>query len=390
MEQSTVPLAMSQAGPDIVRTASMRHDAPGGVSRFADLLGPEDLEIVILYVTPEADFHAVISDVSACCQGVPVVGCTTAGEISEHGYTEGEIIAIGLPKAHFRAEALLIEDLDKLDSQSVIDRMIRSRNEMATQRPTWDYEFNFVMIDGLSIMEDALMSELSVGLGPVPLFGGSAGDGEAFEKTYVMYDGRAHTNAAVLVQVRTRCPIQVFKTDHMVPTDQRMVVTGADPARRVVTEINAEPAAREYARVLGKDPDQLTTFTFAAHPLVVRIGGQHHVRSIQRVADNGDLVFFSAIDEGLVLTLADPMDMAEHLEQEMANLRAKDQPAIVLACDCILRRMEAQEKQVQTRLSQIYAENRVVGFSTYGEQLNAMHVNQTLTGVAIYPPRDNE
>jgi len=27
-----------------------------------------------------------------------------------------------------------------------------------------------------------------------------------------------------------------------------------------------------------------------------------------------------------------------------------------------------------------------VGFSTYGEQLNSMHVNQTLTGVAFYPP----
>jgi hypothetical protein len=28
----------------------------------------------------------------------------------------------------------------------------------------------------------------------------------------------------------------------------------------------------------------------------------------------------------------------------------------------------------------------VVGFSTYGEQINGLHVNQTMTGVAIYPP----
>ena len=32
-----------------------------------------------------------------------------------------------------------------------------------------------------------------------------------------------------------------------------MVVTGADPARRIVTEINAEPAALEYARMVGLD-----------------------------------------------------------------------------------------------------------------------------------------
>jgi hypothetical protein len=30
--------------------------------------------------------------------------------------------------------------------------------------------------------------------------------------------------------------------------------------------------------------------------------------------------------------------------------------------------------------------HRVVGFNSYGEQFNMLHVNQTFTGVAIYPP----
>jgi tRNA 2-selenouridine synthase len=101
------------------------------------------------------------------------------------------------------------------------------------------------------------------------------------------------------------------------------VVTGADPARRIVHQINAEPAALEYARILGKDPAQMTPFTFAAHPVLVRVGGQHYVRSIRQVAENDELVFFSAIDEGLVLTLAEAsktrviaaLDRAIDLEQ---------------------------------------------------------------------------
>jgi hypothetical protein len=48
--------------------------------------------------------------------------------------------------------------------------------------------------------------------------------------------------------------------------------------------------------------------------------------------------------------------------------------------------MEALEKQKTGAVSSILRANRVVGFSTYGEQLNSMHVNQTMTGVAIYPP----
>jgi hypothetical protein len=169
-----------------------------------------------------------------------------------------------------------------------------------------------------------------------------------------------------------------------------MVVTKANPEERTVSEINAAPAAKEYARLLGKDPKQLSTFTFAAHPVVVKVGGTHHVRAIQRISENGDLIFFSAIDEGLVLTLADPMDMSDHLEKEMAKLSQERAPDIVLACDCILRRLEAQEKQKSHALSQIMSDNRVFGFSTYGEQYNSMHVNQTLTGVAIYPPEAGE
>lgn len=52
----------------------------------------------------------------------------------------------------------------------------------------------------------------------------------------------------------------------------------------------------------------------------------------------------------------------------------------------MLRRIEAQQTQKTFEISQIMTENRVVGFCTYGEQVNSRHVNQTLTGVAIYPP----
>ncbi len=128
-------------------------------------------------------------------------------------------------------------------------------------------------MDGTSLREDALTAALGPGLGPVPLFGGSAGDGLRFGQAFVLFQGRFRRHAAVVLMVRTACRVKVFSLDHLTPTDRRMVVTGADPARRIVHQINGAPAAQEYARLLGKDPGQLTTFTFAAHPVVVRIGG---------------------------------------------------------------------------------------------------------------------
>jgi hypothetical protein len=378
---------MADPGPaPLVATAHVAARAPDAAARLCAGLGPGPFAAVILFISPEADLPALLAALATCQPDAPLIGCTTAGEISPEGYTEGEIVAVGLPAAQFAADITLVPDLDRIDRQALIGRMIRARHALAQAHPGWDHEFAFLMVDGLSAREDALTAALASGLGPVPLFGGSAGDGTRFRATFVLHGGRLLQNAAVLAMIRTACRTRVFNLDHFVPTDCRMVVTGADPATRRVRQINAEPAALEYARLLGKDAGQLTAFTFAAHPVVVRIGGRHHVRSIREVAPNGDLIFFSAIDEGLVLTLAEPQDMVAHLDATLTQLSGAIAPATILAADCILRRMEAQEKQSLGAVSALLRRHRVVGFSTYGEQLNSMHVNQTMTGVALYPP----
>ncbi|WP_319824456.1 FIST N-terminal domain-containing protein [Thalassovita sp.] len=373
---------------DIVRSACVDARAPDGIRELAGILKPADLDLVVLFVSPASEVQVVAAEAAAYFAPARVVGCTTAGELCSQGYSDGKIVAIGFPRQHFCTRVTFISDLDNYDQQDLIGNLIRNRNDMTRETPDWHSECAMLLVDGLTMHEDQLTSQLSMGVGPVPLFGGSAGDGDRFEKTFVLHDGRACENAAVVVQLRTDCDIEVFNTDHLRPTENRMVVTGADPARRIVHEINAEPAAREYARLLGKDPEQLTSFTFAAHPVVVRIGNQHHVRSIQKMESNGDLVFFSAIDEGVVLTLAESTDMVVHLRNQMTKLNTRGKPDSIIAFDCIFRRMEAEQMQLAGQLSNILAEHNVVGLSTYGEQINSRHVNQTLTGVAIYPPKE--
>ena len=80
--------------------------------------------------------------------------------------------------------------------------------------------------------------------------------------------------------------------------------------------------------------------------------------------------------------------MVSHLEDQLAKLTERGKPDTIIAFDCIFRRMEATQLQLEGKLSNILARYNVVGLSTYGEQINARHVNQTLTGVAIYPPKE--
>ncbi len=55
----------------------------------------------------------------------------------------------------------------------------------------------------------------------------------------------------------------------------------------------------------------------------------------------------------------------------------------IIAFDCVLNRIDAEQRQIARDVSQLYARHRVVGFNTYGEQYHALHVNQTFSGLAI-------
>ena len=350
--------------------------------RFADT----PLAHLFLFVSPRAPFDRIAVDAARAFPGCRTVACTTAGEIGPEGYTEGTIIAVGLPAVHFSTELLIVPDIAAFDGPDLADRLVRSRLDLGARAPDFPTLFAFALIDGLSRREDALVAALAPALGHMSLFGGSTGDGRDFRRTRLAVDGASLDSAAVVTLVATDCRAQVFSLDHLTPTDTRMVVTAADPETRTVKEINAAPAAREYARVVGRDPEQLDTFTFASHPVVVRLGDEHHVRAIQRVTPEGELVFFSAIDEGMVLSVARSEDMADHLERELSALSVHSAPSDILGCDCILRRIEAEEAQKSRAVSEVLARHRVVGFSTYGEQIGPIHINHTMTGVALYPP----
>jgi hypothetical protein len=374
-----------------VRRAWTARAAPvAAVRALAEGLGAGPFALIVLFVSPDRDRAALTAALAAdpAFAAAPVIGCTTAGEITGDGYADGAMVAIALPSADFAAALRLVAPLENYTLGRGREVVHGLKLALAGAPETLPNEFALMLTDGLAMREDALVSSLGPALGTTPLLGGSAADALDFSATPVLHGGRFHTDAAVIALVRTRLRVKVFRFDNFTPTDTRMVVTSADPENRIVHEINAEPAAREYARMIGKNPDQLTPLTFASNPVVVKAGGQHHVRSIQRIEETGDLRFFSAIDEGLVLTVAEARDIAEHLDEALSSLSSGGAPDTVIGFDCALRRVEVEQTQALGKVSEILRRHGVIGFNTYGEQHNTLHVNQTFTGVALYAPED--
>jgi hypothetical protein len=375
----------SQSG---IRTAqSSAADAREAVREFHAAVAQPDMDLVVFFCSGEYDLAAVAEEMNRLFAGVQVVGCTTAGEIGPAAYRRHSLTGASLDAGSCTAVSGPLEHLSGFDiarghafAQDLLQRL-ESRAPDAGP----DNSFAFLLIDGLTVREEPVALTLQHALGNIALFGGSAGDDMRFDRTHVFSNGRFLPDSAVLILVRTPLPFRIFKTQHFVSVEEeRLVVTASDPAKRIVYELNGLPAAEEYARLIGVDVRDLNPMRFAASPVVVVISGTDYVRSIQKVNADGSLTFFCAIEEGLVLRAAHGVDLVENLEQAFEKIRSEiGPPQLVFGCDCILRELEVSQKGLKGHVEKIFQSNNVIGFNSYGEQFGGVHVNQTLTGIAI-------
>ena len=369
----------------VMRGFSSSPDEAVAVRELAEQINQPAMSAVIFFASSKYDLEKLGDELKQTF-AVPVVGCTTSGEITPQGYREHSITGVSLADAQLEVLIHEIRPLSCLDVSRIEDiaALVKGRLSAAKLADPATAAFGLLLIDGLSTMEEQVIAQLNHHLLSVPLIGGSAGDDLAFQKTYVYVDGRFVSDCATVAVFITTLPFKTFKMQHFVPTEKKLVITRADPNQRIVYDINAKPAATEYANLLGLNIDDLQPMVFTKYPVMLKIGGEYYVRSIQKVNADGSLTFFCAIDEGLVLTLSEGIDLVNNLEDTLG--RAADSvpnPQLIIGCECILRRLEVIEKNLTETVGSIMARNHVVGFHTYGEQFDSVHVNQTFTGVVV-------
>lgn len=392
-ERQSVVMEKEIMSNQTIRTAqSCAIDARLAVREFHAAAVQANMALVIFFCSSEYDLDVLAAEMNRLFPGIQVVGCTTAGEIGPSGYRTHSLSGASFAAGSCVAVSGLLDNLSQFDiarghsfGQALLQRL-------ESQAPQADAKNSFalLLIDGLSKREEPVTHALQHALDDLTLFGGSAGDDLKFARTSVFCEGSFHSDSAVLTLINTSLPFKIFKTQHFTATEQRLVVTEADPARRIVKEINGLPAAEEYARLLGVDVKELNPMSFAASPVVVMIDGTDYVRSIQKANPDGSLTFFCAIEEGLVLRVAHGVDLVSNLQQTFAKLHAEiGEPQFVLACDCILRNLEISQNGLKEVVGEIFKRNNAIGFSSYGEQFHGVHVNQTLTGIAIGAEKQN-
>ncbi|MBN4082173.1 FIST C-terminal domain-containing protein, partial [Mariprofundus ferrooxydans] len=246
--------------------------------------------------------------------------------------------------------------------------------------------FCLSFFDAMSNQEESIIAAMANELGDIPLLGGSAGDDLKFENTYVIANGNAYQNAAVFVLAESKIPFCAIKHQHFVPGDIDVIITKANVKNRLVYRLNGMPAAQRYAQLLGLDVKDLTPQIFSDNPLIYPYENECYVRAIRQVCKDDALEFGCAIEEGMVLNLCKHQDMLLEYDKLMANVKQNmGDISLLLICNCIYRALEGKS----TNINQLLAEKtsaiteHMIGFDTYGEQWQGLHVNQTLVALVL-------
>lgn len=341
-------------------------------------LGGAEPSFGFLFATPNADLDAALATAREV-SGAEMIGCTTAGEVTERGLTH-DGIAVMLVASDVTVEARLATGLRE-DPGKVAKQLLGRIGELRSVAGARDQRCltTLLLTDGLAATGEKLvqaMHDQRVQSG-AQLVGGAAGDEGKFVATLVGAKGKVVSDAAAALHVfgSTRWGVGV---DHgLRATTKPMRVTKAEG--NVVHEIDGQPAFSVYEKHAAERGTKLTREN-AGKYLIANELGVHFFDKISRaraplsVGVDGSLACAGDIPRGSMVSILDgevgPMVAAAKSAAEKARNQLGDRKAAgILLFDCVCRGMilgDQFDKEVEAVRS-VFRDAPIAGFLTYGE-----------------------
>jgi len=350
----------------------------------ADIRQPE-MKLVVFFSSKKYDIKEVAQLFKEHLPEVDVVGCTTAGEISNRGFTEDSISALSIAADDFEVAPYLMKEID----QKVLfakDDILQTAGKIGLS-PDSSNGFILTLIDSSQAAEEKILTLLRNNFPKLDIVGGSAAD-EDFKETLVSVNGEAMVNAAALVFIKTSHKTFFYKENIYAPTDIELEVTKADIQQRLILELNGKPAVEEYARILGYDTDYFRENhrdIFFRNPLGRIFGEDIWITSPTVIVDDKAIAFAALVLQGTKVKLLKPVDAVAEAVKTVQTIKEKlpDCKGAILF-NCLLRYWQFKMDNQTEIIAREYAKlGAICGFNTLGEQLQRSHMNQTLTLVAF-------
>jgi len=368
-----------------LRTAFSAHTEAADAGReLVEQLGTVDAAAVLFFASPAIAGTQIAATLIDRFPGVPVIGCTSAGEFTERRTATTGVSAVVLPRGIVHRGAAALARLDNGVEQGITAAIaeVEKQLQMSLREADPSRYVGLVLIDGLHGSEERVNEVLG---NAAPLFsfvGGSAGDDLKFIKTEVYCGSAASDHGAAVLVLDVAVPFTIVKTCSFEPTGTSFTITEADLANRIVWKLDDRPAAEVYAEAVGSPVGSLDSSVFMAHPLGLMIDDLPWIRSPQQIVDGRGMKFYCQILPGMEVDLMRGTDLIgdtrNALRDAVAGLGGSASGAVVF--NCILRRLEIDAKDLGDDFVAALGGIPCAGFHTYGESWLG-HINQTLTAV---------
>lgn len=367
-----------------------------GLKAGAAALTGDDAKLLVVFCAHTYDLEHLLAGINESSGGVPLIGCSTAGEIATEGPGDSSVVVTAFGGPGFSVSTRV--------ASGIAGRLRASGEEVASglaEVAERRHQVLLLLTDGLAgDQQEIVRGVFGVVGAAVPLVGGCAGDALEMQRTYQFHGTQVLTDSIVAAALGSDAPIGIGVRHGWRTVGEAMLVTRSQDNR--VFTLNDEPALDVYLERLDVPEAARTNagaFTrFAStHPLgISRRAAEPHVRfvggadfgdrSLSCIAEvpEGGLAWFMEGDERSVLEATDAA-CSEALET------LGEEPVLgVLAFDCIARRGVLGEEGIRREVGRIAAHapgSPVAGFYTYGEIARTKGVsgfhNQTLVVLAV-------
>lgn len=352
-----------------------------GWSGVAGIDSPNTLVVAFADRSVESDARP-IEQLGTAFPSSVVVGCSTAGQIAGDRLVDGVCVAAAAKFDQVTLRAVDTRVDDSLDSTV-------AGHDLARQLSSEDLRAVLVLSEGLRVNGSELVAGLRGGLPPnVVIVGGLAGDGDRFERTWVLSRGERRHDAVVAVGFYgAALRVSTGSAGGWGIFGPERVITRSE--RNVLYELDGQPALALYSRYLGELAANLPASALL-FPLAIRSpdGGQELVRTILAVDHEAQtLTFAGDVPEGWTAQLTRSgherlVDGAESAGCEAAGweVAVTDGPdggtgnssrsTLAIAVSCVGRRLvlgERTEEELEATLDALGPDAEMVGFYSYGE-----------------------
>lgn len=397
---ATGPAATGPAQPGGGRWAGVgssddARSGHAGAEAARRAVGGRRPELLVAFVSDDHDLGALVAGIRSQAPDVPLVGCTTAGEIvdARAGSTGAVVFALGGSGLSVRTAAVAAASAD-------LRRAGADVAEAVLTPPDGRHQVLLLLSDGLAgDQQELVRGAYSVAGASVPLVGGCAGDDLRMRRTRQIHGDQVLTDAVVAVGLSCAGPVGIGVGHGWREVGEPLVVTAAGGTR--IRALDDQPALDVYLQRLSPPPaafvdaDAFTRFA-QTHPLGLRRRNGVSIRFVAG-ADfaRRELLCIAEVPEGGLTHLMRGDEQSVLAATDDACRSALDQlqsatPVGLLVFDCIARRGVLGDGGIgeeARRLSTLAAGAPVAGFYTYGEfarthGMSGFH-NQTLVVLAL-------